>query len=557
MRSYLLLLKLNLTNLLAGLRGGSFRKDNGKIDFSRIIVLLSAALGIVVLVGMVIFLETKLYSVMAGIRMQRLLLGLAFLLCMVTTLLFSLFHTLAAMYFGRDSANLAHLPVSSRAVMAAKWTEIYLPEVALNAGMLLPLMVMYGLDAGGGILYWLRVVVLLLTLPLYPLAISLLLSSLLGRMTSLTRHKEIWVVIGTIVMLVVVIGGEWMLLPAIPEDADAMFFLRLIMDNETLLQTVVGAFPPVLWAVHAMEGNWAEWALFAALGAAIIVGLLYLLGTSYMAVCLRHTEQGVRRKRTTGKIKRDYAPRSPLAALFFRELNEAIKTPVYLLNGVLGVLMMPIVMGGATVGALSSDEAGMLLEKMNELLALIPPTDFMLILAALFSLICWITPIISTAVSREGQRLPITRMIPVPARTILNAKILVNFAINAVGAAIVAVMLVVLLGVGYVPHVLGSLVLVLLLTYATSVVNLAVDTSRPMLNWKNENQVMKTNMNQTIGMLLSTLMMAALIAPPFFLLSQGPVARLLVVLGVLAVECGVAFLLMRKFVEPRYAALEP
>lgn len=556
MKAYMLLLKLNLTNLVAGLRGGSFRKDNGKLDLMRMLLMITAFIGVAALIGTVIFIEYVLYRAIAPMGQQRLLLGLTVLLSMIVTLMFSVFHMLAAMYFNRDSVNLAHLPVSSRAVMAAKWTEVYIPEALLSAGMLMPLIILHGVDIGAGMLYYLRAALMVLSVPLYPLALSLLLSSLLGRMTSLTRHKEVWVVIGTIVMLVLVLGSEWMLLPTIPEDADALFFIRLVMNHEAMLQAMIGGFPPVMWSVHALDGSWIEWLMFIALGIVLICGLICLLGKSYMDVCIRHTEQGIR-KRTGRRKTADFTQRTPLMALFWREMNEVLKVPVYLLNGVMGVLMMPIVMGGMMAGIAASEDMELVFSQLQELLNILSQLDLTLILAALFSLICGITPVISTSVSREGRRLAITRMIPVPARVILNAKLLVNLFINGVGALVMAVVIVCILGAAYIPHVTVALVLLNLLSYATSVANLAIDVSRPLLNWKNETQVMKQNMNQMIGMLISLVLMAAAIAPPFFLLSCSSAMRMAAVVIVLLLECSVCFLLMRKVVEPRYAALEP
>ncbi len=557
MKAFSLLLKLEVKNVLAAMRSGSFRKDSGKIDVSRIVICLVAALGILVLAGSVIFLECMLYNAAAAIGMEKLIFGLAVLLSMVMTLLFGVMHTLGAMYFGRDSAALAHLPVPSRAVMAARFVTIYLPEVALSAAFLLPLCVMYGLNNGAGLAYWLRAVGIIVTVPLYPLAISLLLSSILGRMTSLVRNRETWVVIGTILMLVVVIGTEMLLLPQIPEDADALFFLNLLRNNEALMQTLIGVFPPVMWAVHSLDGAWVEWILLVLVGAAAVALLLYLLGGRYMEICLRHTEQGVRRKRSGRRGQAEYKVRSPLMAIFHREMNEVLKTPIYLLNGVLGSMMMPFMLVGGMIGAFSSTEAANIQGMLYELLDLFSPIDLTLILAAMFSLNCWIAPIVSTAVSREGQRLQITRMIPVPARTILNAKLLVNLVICGAGTLVMAVGIAVVLGMRFLPHCLVALLLTLLLSYATGVVSLAVDAARPMLTWKNETQVMKQNMNQMIGMLATTLMMALPIAVPFFLLKAVPLWRMVAVAAILAAECGVAFLVMRKFAEKRYSLLEP
>ena len=559
MKSYLLLLRLNLRNLLAGLRGGSFRKDNGKIDKMRIFVMLVGVLGIAVMAGMVIFLEITLYEALSALRQEKLLIALAVLLSMITTLLFGVFHTLASLYFGKDIPNMAHLPLSPRAIMAAKWTEIYLSELLISGGILLPVMILYGLDHGLGVLYYLRMAAIVLTTPMYPLAIALLLASILGRLTSLTRHKEVWVVIGTLLMLVVVIGGEWMLLPHIPEDADVLYFAKLFLGKEALLQTLVGAFPPVLWAVHGLEGHWAQWGLYILVGAAVIGALIFLLGRSYLNVCLKHTEQGTRRRRgRKGEIT--YKQRSPLMALYCREMNEALKVPTYLMNGALGVLMMPLMLGGMWVGLTAAEESAVVIAELTGLLEQVSQLDMTLILSALFALMCFVTPLISTAVSREGGRLQISRMIPVSARIQLRAKLLMNMTVNGVGSLIMGAVIVMILGAQYSLCVLGALILANLLSYATGAANLTIDAMHPVLNWKNETQVMKQNMNQVLGMLISVVMIALPVAAPIVLLvmmEANAVLRFVSVILVLLLECGVGLMLMRLVAEKRYAQLEP
>lgn len=61
MKSYFLLLRLNLRNLLAGFRG-VMRKQNGKIDISRLILYPLAVLGMLTLAGFVIFMEFSMFS---------------------------------------------------------------------------------------------------------------------------------------------------------------------------------------------------------------------------------------------------------------------------------------------------------------------------------------------------------------------------------------------------------------------------------------------------------------------------------------------------------------
>lgn len=131
MKSYFLLLRLNLRNLLAGFRG-AMRKPNGKIDISRLILYPLALLGMLTLAGFVIFMEFSMFSAFEMLNAPEMLPGLAILLAMVTALLFSVFQMLAALYFSRDTASMAYLPLTSRTVLAAKWTEVYVSELLFS-----------------------------------------------------------------------------------------------------------------------------------------------------------------------------------------------------------------------------------------------------------------------------------------------------------------------------------------------------------------------------------------------------------------------------------------
>lgn len=557
MRSYLLLLKVNLLSLLGHFRGSSLRKDNGKLDISRIILYITAALGVLVLGGLIVFLEIMLYRVVDGLNLANLMIGLALLLSMVMTLLFGVFHTLSSMYFNRDTAGMAYLPLSSRTHMAAKWTEIYLCEMLFSLALLLPLLICHGVSTGAGALYYAGMLLVVLTTPLYPLAISLLLSSLLGRISALTRHKEVWVVLGTIVLLVIVIGSEWLLLPTIPEDADAMFFVSLLVNNEALLTFLIGAFPPVLWGVNAIGGSLAMLALYALSGICAIAAVIWVMGGSYLRVCLMHTEQGVKKKHSSAKGEVSYRERSPFLAIFRREMNEVLKTPVYLLNAVLGVLMMPIMLLGMSMGMTAAEESVEISQTLGELLTVLSPLDLTLILAALFSVMCLICPISATAVSREGKRLLIMRMIPVAPGVILRAKLLVNLTFILIGSVIMAAAMVLLLGMAYLPHVLFAVILADLISCAAGIGNLTVDVLRPVLEWKNETEVMKQNMNTMFGMIVSMIVIALAAAPALLMLSLSPWTRMAGVCAVILAENALGIFLMHRVTVRRFGALEP
>lgn len=555
MRDYRLLLGLTLRNRLAALRLGSWRKDNGKIDVGRISATVVVILSLALMAGFIIFAEVKMFNILKTIRQDTLLPGLAMFLSMLSTLLLSFFHVLSALYFSRDTVWLSYLPVRSRSAMAAKMTEVWLSEDLFSAAILLPVFVLYGIHVQAGVLYYLRMVTIVVMAPMIPLAIVGLLTSLLARSTSLARNKEALTVLMSVVLLTLILGMEGTLLPRIPDDADAMFFVRMLLDNEGILTMLTSAFPPVLWAVHGLQGNWAEYGLFALCSLGAVTLLLALLGKDYLNVCLKQGEQATRKRKVKTGSK-TWKQRSPLMAMFVKEWNAVIKNPTVAFNALPSIFMFPLIVVMAGAGIASTMEIDMLLDEVRGLVNQLNPLDLALILTAAVSFAAFVNPAVATAVSREGSRLEISRMIPVSARTQMAAKLLVGVLIDFLAVAVAIVVLAVLLPDQVLVLAL-VLVLSMLLCYAMSAVSLTLDAVRPNLHWTNEAQVVKQGANVVFGMLIGLAMFALPVIPPFLLLGSAPVWRFAASAAVLVAEAAVGFLLIRLVAEKRFAALEP
>ena len=567
MKSYFLLLKNNLISFFGNFKGSSLRKDNGKLDVSRLVLYIIAVLSLALVAGMLISLELSLYRTASNagnmlpegisIDVITLLIGSAIILSMIITLFFSMFHTLGALYFGRDTAAMAYLPLSPRAHMAAKWTGVYLSELFFTLVILLPLLIIHGVSTHANALFYITAVLVTLVTPVYPLSLSLLLSSILGRFTSMAKNKEVWIVIGTIMMLVVVLGSEWLLIPHMPEEADDAYILQLLIDNRAMLETTIGAFPPVLWAVDGIGGQTSFAILFVVVSVTTVALIIWALGKNYLQICLRHTEHGTKARRVYRKKGDPYQQRSPFMAICRRELGEVFKTPTYLLNAVLGVLMMPIMLISMSVGMTSGDEAINISDVLNQLLGSMSGIDITLIFAAVMSLMSLMCPISATAISREGKRLPIMRMIPVSPRTLLHAKLLVSMLIVGAGSVVMGIAAVFILGIDYLPHVAAAVLLSNVISYVISICNIIIDLLKPVLDWKNENEVMKQNMNLLIGMVISIVLIGMPVAVAITLHNAAVWQRFAAVAGVLAVETAVSCILFYKVAEPRFSCLEP
>lgn len=554
MSAYGKLLRLSLLNHWAGFRRGSWRKADGKIDVSRIvtIVILLAAFG--TLAWFVLSMEIELTKLLTRFGQPLLLPAMTLFVAMVSTLILGLFPTLSALYFGRDAAWMASLPVSSTSVMAVKLTEVYFGDLLINLGLIGPAAVLYGLNSHAGALYYVRGVAIILASPLLPLAVTALLVTLLTRVTGLARHKEVCMMIGSLLVVALVWAIEFTLLPHM-EDEGPMYIVELLLRRNGLVDLLLSSIPPVQWAMQGLQGDWLRLAMFLLVSALAMAACLLLVGRGYLNACLNQTEHAAKRRAVRVK-EGGWQTRTPLKALFLREWNELTKTPVYAMNTFSGVIIFPIMLLAIWLGMRSSGDAiGELFGELQGLLANFSPLDMTLIFAACLAFPCFVNVAASTAITREGGRLLISRMIPVSARTMLNAKLLTGLAVNLL-SMVIAVVVIALILPGFALWLIPAALLALMVAYATAAVALTVDAIHPRLNWVNETQAMKQNLNAVFSMLLSLVMMGLVVALPLLLPAHSPLARLLIVIAVLVAECVVASLLLRFVAEKRYAELE-
>lgn len=555
MNTYTTLMRLTLLNRWAGFRRGSWRKPGGKLDVARIVATIMILIAMVFLAGFVIWLEIQLFDALVQMNQPMLLPAMALFAALVSALILGLFPAISALYFGRDASWLASLPLPATAVMAARWTELYLGDALINLGLIGPAALLYGLHMHADALYYLRSVAVILASPLLPLAVVTLLATLLVRVTGLARHKELFMMIGSLIAVAVVWGIEFSLLPRLESDG-GLSLIMMLFSKDGIANFLIRSIPPVQWAAQGMRGDWLSLGLFLLVSAAAVVICLLLAGPNYLNLCMAQSEHAGKRKATRVK-GRTWQTRSPLTALFLREWNELVKTPAYAMNAFAGVIIFPVMILAMYLSGMSptSGASQMVFDELNSLLQGLSSLDITLIFAGCMAFPCFVNVAASTAVSREGGRLAISRMLPVPARTQLTAKLLTGLVINLISMASVVIVLGAIFS-GFALWLVPAALLALATSYATAALSLTVDAIHPRLNWVNEMQAMKQNFNTVISMLLSMLLLGLDVAIPFFLLGAAPLTRMMAVVAAVLLECLLATLLMRFVAEKRYAALE-
>lgn len=219
---------------------------------------------------------------------------------------------------------------------------------------------------------------------------------------------------------------------------------------------------------------------------------------------------------------------------------------------------MPLMLVGMYFGgkeAAEVDNLGMMLSVVQGALSQVSQVYLFLGLVALMTFICCMNPAVDTAVSREGGRHMLSRMLPVSTRTQLQAKLLMGMTINLISAIVGAVMFICLLP-AFTPVILLALLFTQVTNWGLSSYSLALDAARPKFHWRNEMQAIKQNGNIALGMLISFLLLVIPVAV-FFLLGELALnARAAVVIGICIVESVIGYAILMRVADTTYARME-
>ena len=543
MKNYWILTRVMLKNMMSSLNPFASIYETKQKKSRAILKTLVLLLVIIGALASVIYIEYLLYKGLNRLQMKTMLPGLAIFSGMALTLVMGLFQGLSELFQGKDAPFLAVLPLTSRQVFAARLTTLYLSECEINALICVPAFVLYAVGSGSAWPVALTGLPVLLMMPLIPLSIVALIASLLMRIGAFARHRETIVMVLSMGLAILYSASVTMSSGTINDPSE---LAQLLMSQETLIHRLTRAFPPVEWALQGLTGNWGMLLLLAAVSAACVAALLYLVGPGYLNQALSSTEKTVKRTRKSAGGY-GWKRHGSLSALHSLEWKEVLRTPAWAYNALAGVVMFPLMISiGMLTGVSNADENG--LEGFRMLIASVDQGYAAVVTAGVLMVGSMVNPAVSTAISREGGRWPFALTLPVQQKTRFLAKLMVGVEINLVCSALLAVVAWVLVRINPL-WLLGALALSWLVSIASGAISLWVDAVRPQLTWASEMEAIKKNFNQVFGMLLWVVLVALCVIPAVFLWKHGSGITMLGIAGVALAETAVSLWLLFRQAE--------
>ena len=453
------------------------------------------------------------------LQQEGAVLALGFHISSLVTFLFSIFLIPSIFYFSKDSETLLALPLPPQTILSAKFSVCLVYEYAFTLIVCVPLFLAYANHAQIGIVYILFAILLFMSLPIYPLVLSSIITMLLMRFVPFFKNRDRFNMIAGILSIVFAFTFSFLMNSSTMTNDPNALITMLVQGHNSMISLFSRIFPAIPFAANAViDGDAVSLVIYLLITAAAL-GVLVLLGRwLYFKGAIGFSETKSSRKALSAKDYSRVLRHSKVRTYLIKEMRLLIRTPVYALNCIGMCLLMPIML---LVIFLTTD-TDTLLQQLPDITPYLDGKLPYAILAgmAIGFLFSNLNLISATAISREGTNLSFMKYIPMTLKEQLHAKVLSGILMSVFSMLLTMLCIYYLLPIfplfWYLLAAASSLITIVLGNYAS----LALDILHPKLVWEQEAAAVKQNMSGIVSMLAGMAMMVVTAALLFVLPSD-------------------------------------
>ncbi len=399
MKKFFALLKVSVKSMLLSSVSNSRGRGRKKAATGVGAIVLIAFLGLY-MSGLY---STMLMQVLSPVHMEVLVFVFMGMAALVGGLLFTAFAVKGVVFGGKDNDLLLSMPVSATALMASRVTAIYFENLLFSvfvlgpAGAVCAFMTQSGV--GHSVLFWVRLVVAVLALPLLDTALSVLFGALVAFLSARVSKG----VLGqNIVMALYLVAVFWFAF-------NLSGMIEGLAANAAGVKESLSWAAPILWMADGIMGDWVKLLLFVLCCAVPFALVVFGLGRVYRKAV---TAFAARSARSDYKLSAQSAS-GQKKALLLMECKRLFGIPMYFWNSCLGLIML--VAAGVAALVMQHDLRGFM-AMVGDALPVMP-------LAALVMGFCLSMCVIAApSISLEGKYLWILREAPVDEKSLLRLK---------------------------------------------------------------------------------------------------------------------------------------
>jgi len=486
-----------------------------KTGKNRKIYLKKIGLGLIIAVSLAptIWLYCKIliqgFDLLSSIGQEGAILTLGLVLVCSIIFFFGIFYVISFVYFAADAQDLLALPLRGWQVLGARFSVILCYEYLTESPFLLPPLLIYGIKSGAPAVYWIFALIGFLLVPLLPLSLATIPTVVVMRFANLSRRKDLFRIVGGLIIIALAVAYQFLFQKSGPNAMDPAFLQNLLTERNGFMNLISRVFPSTSYLGLALVN--ADQApgiinllLFTALSF-LAVALAWLTGEKmYFKGLVGSSETTARRKKLSDSDYRRMGMGRPvLLAYWAKEIRLLLRNPTYFMNCIMTNLLVPVLLAVPFLIQSHNQKGPMPWEALVD-----KPAGCVILMAAITGVAVFMAgsnAISATSLSREGKEFYISKYIPLAYKIQIQAKLLSAYVFGILGAVLLIIAATVLMPLKL-PFI-GALLGISLVAIAPVIeAGLLIDLARPKLEWENEAQALKQNLNVVFSMIFSVLL---------------------------------------------------
>lgn len=416
---------------------------------------------IAVCLGYMIYNFAVLQVSVSGSANGIIVLGL--LIATIMVIMMTAFDTQGYFYQSKDYELLQSLPIKTTSIITAKYISSYIMSFIYNSMIAIPTFVIYFCFEQISALSIIFAIIGLILLPAFTQLIGSLLAWIVNIISSKMKNKNIIRSVISILFLILVYVFIY--------SADTTAFVDAFIGQVPIAIKIV--LPQIYFLHNAITSSSILWMLAFVLTSLAFTSISILVVSISYKKINSELNTNIKSKKK-GKIY--YKKSKPISTLIKKEAKTFFSSPIYLINGIIGpvlVIIMAVVLANGMNGL-----AG---ESLN---------IFAVISMTLFTLVLGIVPTTAVSISIEGSKFYSLKSFPIRYESIIFSKIGFNFILSFPFLLIAQIILWVVN-----PFEIGICILLFfyyiisLILYASF--GMLMNLKMPRLKWSSETQAVK------------------------------------------------------------------
>lgn len=467
-------------------------------------------------------------------------------------LVFGVFNLVSVLYLSKDTDFYSALPVKSQVVFFAKLLYVYVSELFLVVALFLPIIIVFGAVSGLWVGYYFITIPTLLIVPALPLMIAAIFAIPIMYLAGKLKNRNGIVLVFYMLLFGGFFAGYFVLMFSFMD----INFEELTPEKLESLLNVIRVIGYVLYPFTALSNAAFGVQMYGlSVGLSTFVNLLIflaisvaLLAITLLACRFMYDQAAKANNQTYQKLTKhgEYKALNVTGTLIKRELVNAMRSTqiaFQCFGANIILLMFPFILVYiVNLTFADLDKGSILLYDFSYMLLILP---------SVFSAV-------STSFSREGISMASLKTMPVTAKQIVAAKVMLWAAI-AVPVSIISVTIVSVYN--FVSYLyIAILVYSLLFVIAGSVFSAIWDLRAPKLKWTDPIQAIKHNGNASGGMIMLMIGGFINLIATLALTSLGKTATAMIVFWSIAVAwlvvVAVVDILMYRRINTYYNRIE-